>query len=115
MYKTTVYCGDDSKQIEFNKIEFKKCAKVFDDMPEILANENRQYNRNILSNGVKGFACSYVGKFYFVIPDSYKEFTMPDDCLGYYISSGELYENGFANIYCRNVLTGELLGYILIR
>jgi len=112
--KITIYYSNLSKEIEFKKIEFKRCAPAFDDMPEELADGNRQYNRNILSEGVKGVKCIATGKVMFTIPDGYK-FTMPDDCLNYYVSSGEVYENDSVNLYCRSNATKELLGYIILR
>ena len=112
--KITIYYSNLSKEIEFNKIEFKRCIPVIDDMPEETANAIRQYNRDILSKGVKGVKCIATGKVMFNIPDGYK-FAMPDDCLNYYVSSGEVYENDSVNLYCRSNATKELLGYIILR
>jgi hypothetical protein len=112
--KLTVYIDEGEKQIEFNTIKFHPVAPVFDDMPEVTREHNRQYNRSMLASGVKGFKCLYAGKLNWVLPDGV-DFDMPQHLLNYRVSSCEVYENGAINCYCRMREDDSLVGYILAR
>ena len=113
--KMHVYFDDNGpKEIEFNSIKFVPVVNVPDDMPDHIADSIRQYNRNILADGVKNVKCIYNGRLNWNLPDGI-ELDMPEYYLNYYISSCELYENGSINCYCRMRSDDKLVGFILVR
>lgn len=116
MHKGSIWLDDEDKELEiqFDTIEFKRTLPVFGNFPNEIVQENRRGNIKILADGVANSMCLYAGGASFNVPVGVS-FTMPDDCLDYYVSSAEVYSNNAINIYCRSKKDKRLLGYILIR
>jgi len=113
--KMNVYFDNNGpKEIEFNSIKFIPVAIVPDDMKDDTKELVREYNRNILADGVRGVKCIYNGKLNWILPDGV-ELDMPEYYLNYHVSSCELYANGSINCYCRMCSDNKLVGFILVR
>jgi hypothetical protein len=84
---------------------------VTDETPEGEANCNRVYNNALLSDGVKGLKCVNSRP-----PTNGERIDYETYCpYGSMLTWCEMYENGSANFYVREKLSGSVIGVLTIR